>query len=357
MPCRSAASRIGSSSSTVKRAPLGSTVTVKLIPVLSPATMPAPLSPLRALPMRLRRPRLLVVGCGDVGTRLLRSLSARLPDRLHAIAVTRSRASVEDARMLGARGLVLDLDDRRSLRRLAALARWTIYLAPPPASGTREPRIARLIAATGSSLRRARGARTPARWIYVSTTGVYGDAGGACFDETRPIAPASERARRRAAAELHIRSFARSGLARASILRVPALYAHDRWPLERLRRGDPVPVAAEDVYVNHVHAEDLARIAWCALFRGRPARVVHATDDRPMRLGDWLDRVAEAFDLPAPPRASRAAIAASRDGRLLQAPVESRRLLNGRLRRELGYRLRWPSVGAALQALHGPVDR
>src|SRR5690606_30391456 len=137
---------------------------------------------------------------------------------------------------------------------------------------------------------------------------------------------------------------ARSGLAQASILRVPALYAHDRWPLERLRSGEPVPHAGEDVYTNHVHADDLARIAWRALFRGRPARIVHATDDLPMQLGDWLDRVAGAFGLPAPPRASRATIAARRGGSLPQVLLESRRLANGRLARELGYRLRWPNV-------------
>lgn len=301
------------------------------------------------LPMRLRRPRLLVVGCGDVGIRVLRALSARLPDRLHAIAVARSSASTERARALGARALVVDLDDRRAVRRLGALARWSIYLAPPPASGSRDPRIAMLIAAARMSLRRARSRPAQARWVYASTTGVYGDAGGARIDETRPIAPASPRARRRAAAESQVRALARSGLAQASILRVPALYAHDRWPLERLRGNEPVPHADDDVYTNHVHADDLARIAWRALFRGRPARVVHASDDLPMRLGDWLDRVAAAFGLPAPPRASQATIAARRGGTLPQVLLESRRLANGRLKRELGYRLRWPGVDAALE--------
>ncbi len=309
------------------------------------------------LPMRLRRPRLLIVGCGDVGARLLRALSARLPDRLHAIAVTRSAASAERARRLGARGVVVDLDDRRAVHRLGALARWTIHLAPPPASGTRDPRIAALIAAARTSLPRGRSGTARARWVYASTTGVYGDAGGARVDETRPIAPTNARALRRAAAESQLRSLARSGRAQASILRVPALYAHDRLPLERLRRGDPVPHANEDVYTNHVHADDLARIAWRALFRGRPARVVHATDDLPMRLGDWLDRVAGALGLPAPPRSSRATIAATGDAALPPTLVESRRLDNGRLTRELGYRLRWPTVDAALAEIRPPGGR
>lgn len=298
--------------------------------------------------MRLRRPRLLVVGCGDVGLRLLRMLSPRMPQRLLAIAVARSAASCEGARPLGARALAVDLDDRHAVRRLGALARWTIYLAPPPSRGIGDPRIATLVASARPALYRARGRPAPARWVYVSTTGVYGDTQGARIDETHAIAPANDRARRRVTAERLLRPLARSGLARASIVRASALYAHDRWPLERLRRGDPVPYPDEDVWTNHVHADDLARIVWRALFRGRPARPVNATDGTPLRLGDWLERVARAFGLPKPPRAPRAAIAARHGGALPSLLAESRRLDNGRLVRELGCRLRWPNVDAAL---------
>lgn len=305
-------------------------------------------TPKRALPMRLRRPRLLVVGCGDVGLRLLRMLSPRIPQRLLAIAVARSAASCEGARSLGARSLAVDLDDRSAVRRLGALARWTIHLAPPPLRGGDDPRIAALIASARPALRRARSRLAPARWVYVSTTGVYGDTRGAHIDETHPIAPANDRARRRVAAERQVRSLARGGLARASIVRVPALYAHDRWPLERLRRGDPAPHPDEDAWTNHVHADDLARIVWRALFRGRPARTVNATDGTPLRFGDWLDCVAQAFGLPKPPRASRTEIAAQHGGALPSVLAESRRLDNGRLVRELGCRLRWPNVDAAL---------
>ncbi|HEY0877776.1 MAG TPA: NAD-dependent epimerase/dehydratase family protein, partial [Zeimonas sp.] len=230
------------------------------------------------------------------------------------------------------------------------LARWTVHLAPPPPRGIDDPRIGALIAAARPALHRARRS-TPARWVLAGTTGVYGDAGGSRFDETRPIAPATDRARRRAAAEFRLRSLARCGLAQASILRVPGLYAHDRWPLDRLRRGDPVLHRDEDVYTNHLHADDLARIAWRALFRGRPGRIVHATDDAPMQLGDWLDRIALAFGLAKPPRTSRTSIAAGQAAALPQVLGESRRLDNLRLRRELGYRLRWPTVDAALAAM------
>lgn len=304
-----------------------------------------------ALPRRLRRPRLLVVGCGDVGLRLVAALGRRLPDALHICAVTRNAGQRMRAEEHGARALAIDLDDRRDLRRLASLARWVIHLAPPRSDTEGDPRTAHLIAACRPAIERARRCGiAPARWIYVSTTGVYGDAGGAFFDETRRLAPSTARARRRVAAESGIRSLARGG-ARAAILRAPGIYAHDRLPVERLRRGDPVPDAHDDVYTNHIHADDLARIAWLALFRARPARVYHAVDDRPMRVGDYLDRVADAIGLARPPRVARAALAAHLGPQALSFLGESRRLDNRRLKTELRYRLRWPSVETTLADL------
>lgn len=304
----------------------------------------------RALPRRLRRPRLLVVGCGDVGLRLLRLLAPRLRGPLGAIAVTRRPEQQAAARALGARAIAADLDDRRSLRRLAAFSHWLVDLAPPPSEGRDDPRTARLLAACRPALRRRRAIAPPARWAYVSTTGVYGDCGGAEFDETRPVAPASARAIRRIAAERRMRALGASGLARVAILRAPGIYAQDRLPIERLRRGTPALADADDVYTNHVHGDDLAQAAWLALFRGRSGRVYHAVDDTDLKMGDYFDRVADALGLPRPPRLSREAIEAAVSPAMLSFMSESRRLANRRLKRELRCRLRWPDVDATLAA-------
>ena len=295
---------------------------------------------------RLRRPRLLIVGCGDVGLRLLRRLAPRVAaGRLAVTAVTRDPQRRAAARALGARTLAIDLDDRRSVGRLGGLARWTVHLAPPPEHGDDDPRVRRLIAACGPALRQA---KTIARWTLISTTGVYGDCGGAVIDETRPVAPITARARRRVAAETRVRAAVRRGLLRAAILRVPGIYAHDRLPVERLRRGTPAPVADDDCWTNHIHADDLAAIAWLALFRGRPGRTVNAVDDSSLKMGDWFDRVADTFGLPRPPRLPRAELAERVSPVMLSFMSESRRLSNRRLKRELRARLRWPTVDAAL---------
>ena len=308
----------------------------------------APFAAPRALPRRLRRLRLLVVGCGDVGMRLLEQLAPRLRDAIGVVAVTRRPAQQAAARALGARAIAADLDDRRTLRRLAPFASRVIHLAPPPATGRDDPRSARLIAACGAALRRRRRAGTRARWVYVSTTGVYGDCAGASFDETRPVAPASARAIRRVAAERRMRALSARGTARVAILRAPGIYALDRLPLERLRSGTPALVDADDVYTNHIHADDLARAAWLALFRGRPGRVYHAVDDSDLKMGAYFDKVADALGLPRPPRLARDAVAARVSPAMLSFMSESRRLANRRLVRELRCRLRWPTVDATL---------
>lgn len=312
----------------------------------------------RSLPRRFRRPRLLVVGCGDVGMRLLRHLAPRLRNALGAVAVTRRPEQQAAARALGARALGADLDDRRSLRRLAAFCGWTIDLAPPPAEGADDPRTARLIAACAAALRRRRSRGPAARWAYVSTTGVYGDCAGAAFDETRPVAPASARAIRRVAAERRMRALAASGTARVPILRAPGIYAQDRLPIERLRRGTPALADAEDVFTNHIHAEDLARAAWLALFRGRPGRVYHAVDDSDLKMGAYFDKVADALGLPRPPRFSRDEVARRVGPAMLSFMSESRRLANRRLGHELRCRLRWPTVDATLAGIApaSPID-
>ncbi len=290
----------------------------------------------------LRRPRLLVVGCGDIGVRVLRLLRGRW----RLLALTSSTQRVAELRREGATALVGDLDQARTLRRLAALADAVLHLAPPPAAGEVDPRTANLVRA----LRRSRRCR---RLVYASTTGVYGDAGGERFDETRAVAPATERARRRVDAEQRVREFGRGHRVAVTVLRIPGIYAFDRSggdPRERLRRGATMLQADDDVCTNHIHADDLARACVAALVRGGPQRVVHVCDDSELKMGDWFDLVARLAGLPAPLRIARAEAVQRLAPLTLSFMSESRRLANRRLKRELRLRLRYPTVEAALRA-------
>jgi nucleoside-diphosphate-sugar epimerase len=187
--------------------------------------------------------------------------------------------------------------------------------------------------------------------VYVSTSGVYGDCGGALVGETRPVAPQSARARRRVDAEQVLRSWARGAHGRLAILRVPGIYAADRLPLRRLEQGTPALAPQDDVYTNHIHADDLAHSVALALFRALPGRVYNAADDTRMKMGEYFDAVADAFGMARAPRLPRVQLQEEVSPMLLSFMAESRRLENLRLKRELGVRLRWPTVHAALDAM------
>ena len=289
---------------------------------------------------RWRRPVLLIVGCGDVGLRV----AARLGPGWRRLALTSSPARAAELRAAGLVPLVGDLDDPATLQRLAGLADAVLHLAPPPGTGDTDPRTAHLLQALA---RRGR----VRRLVYGSTTGVYGDAGGARFDETRAVNPATDRARRRVDAERRLRWHGRATGMTVSILRIPGIYALDRVggdPRERLRRGSPVLAAADDVYTNHIHADDLARACLAALYRGAPQRIYHVSDDGEQLMGDHFDEVADRCGLPRPPRLSRAQASLVMSPMQMSFLGESRRLVNRRLKQELRVVLRCPQVRDAL---------
>ena len=292
------------------------------------------------MPARFRRARVLIVGCGDVGQRVARLL----PAPVRVLALNRDAAQTLALRARGVQPLAGDLDDTASLRRLAGIASRVIHLAPPPAEDEGDPRTTALLHALAR-----RG--VPAALVYASTSGVYGDCGGALVAETRALHPGTARARRRVAAEQAVRAFGRMSGARASILRIPGIYAPDReggTPRQRLLRGTPVLAPEDDVFTNHIHADDLARACIAALWRGRPQRVVHANDDSRMRMGEYFDLAADLYGLPRPPRIGRVAASQQLPPALWSFMGESRRLDNTRLKRELRLRLRYPTPHSGL---------
>jgi nucleoside-diphosphate-sugar epimerase len=342
---------------------------------------------------KLRRARVLIAGCGDVGLRCVPLLAHRAAAP-RVIALSSQPARVAELRAAGTTPLIGDLDERRSLRRLAGLASIVLHLAPPQKTGDDDTRTRALIAALSaprrsvartatSAVARQRawrgwfratfksskpaGANTrakaikrapivpdrvssaaarswPIRMVYASTSGVYGDCGGAWIDETRPVRPDNARAKRRVSAETQLRRATRRGVLNASIVRIPGIYAGNRLPLTRLQKGTPALAPADDVYTNHIHADDLAAILVLAIRRARPQRVVHASDDSELRMGEYFDRIADAFGLPRAPRVSREQAEAQLEPMMLSFMRESRRLQNTRLRNEMRYTLRYPSI-------------
>ena len=366
----------------------------------------------RPVPRRFRRQRLLIIGCGDIGQRVVQQLH----HGWQVMGVARSDETLQKIRTAGA--LAMRADDAH---RLARWATHILHAAPPASRGgevadrltrgwlqalarargqrasttSRPGRTHRLGARSTAALlavpapapqapSRSRHAPAP-RLVYLSTTGVYGDRGGAFTRETDTLQPLTDRARRRVDAERQVRfgihrpDGSNAGSPRAAhphadsarpdsahrdsahvsgarhrhlqqpplpalVLRVPGIYAADRLPVERLRQQVPALVPADDVITNHIHADDLARIARTALLRGPRQRVINAVDDSQMTLGDYLDQVADRLGLPRPPRHSRAELVRTLSEVRMSFMRESRRLDTRRLKRELRVRLQWPTV-------------
>lgn len=278
--------------------------------------------------MGIKKRRLLIVGCGDIARRAL----PQLLRCWRVMALVREREEV--LADLGVTQIIGDLDDPNTLNRLAGIAYAVLHTAPPSQATEGDPRTRRLIAV----LRRK---RLPQCLVYIGTTGVYGDCAGKLASETQPVAPQTNRAKRRVAAENSLRRLGRAGGCRVSLLRAPGIYAANRLPLERLRQGLPV---VKDVFTNHIHADDLALACSAALRHGRPNRIINICDDSEWTVDEWFDRLAQAFHLPLPPVVQRS------EAQRLLSPMqfsfmnESRRIDNRRMKKELGLKLRHPVI-------------
>ena len=280
--------------------------------------------------------RLLIIGCGDVA---LRAVKRFLPAcRIYALTHTPTRA--KDLRRLGITPLIGDLDHPASLTKLAGIAHCVMHFAPPQTSGDIDQRTHNLLAALD------RGEIVPQRLVYISTTGVYGNCDGLWVEETRAPRPITSRAKRRLSAETQLREWGVRRGVTVSILRVPGIYSSERLPLARLRNGTPTIIASEDSFTNHIHADDLARVATAAMYRGKPGRIYNATDDSNIKMGDWFDLLATRFNLPKPRRITRAQAQTEITPSLLSFLNESRRVSNKRLKCELRVRLAFPDVDA-----------
>jgi nucleoside-diphosphate-sugar epimerase len=273
----------------------------------------------------------LIAGCGYTGTRLARRLIGQGP----VLALVRSVASAAALAREGIPAILADLDGALAFRVPADLAA-VVYLAPPSGPDGEDRRFTRFLAALGEA--------QPQVLVYVSTTGVYGNTGGAAVDEAAPTAPTDERARQRLHAEGQARSWCEARGARCVLLRVAAIYGPHRLPLDRLRRGEPVLRSEDSGPGNRIHVDDL--VATCLAALARPVvGAVNVADDCPESMAAFTARVAALAGLPAPREITWAEAQDTLSPGLLAFLRESRRVLNRRLVGDLGVTPREPETG------------
>lgn len=295
-----------------------------------------------------RRPRILIIGCGDIGIRVAQQLQgnalAQSQGRPKIFALSSSPGRFTELRKHGITPIEGNLDHPATLWRIAHLATTVIHLAPPAQDGEYDQRTRNLVQILSQQGRSVR------RLVYISTTGVYGNRNGDFVDETSQLQPTSPRAKRRVDAEQTLRFWAASQGVALTILRVPGIYGPNRLPIERLKNQTPALQEPFDAYSNHIHADDLARLICAALFIGKPQRVINACDGSEQKMGDYFDEVASALGLPKPPRLPPDEVRSQVGPMMWSFMAESRRVRNQRLR-ELKRPLKFPQVKDYLKTL------
>lgn len=279
----------------------------------------------------------LIVGCGDIGLRTARRWRARGG----SVIGLRRRAGAAPA--LQAEGIAPLLADLDGAPPALAQVDTVFWFAPPPPQGVQDTRLRRWL-----PVLRAR------RLVYISTSGVYGDCAGRWIDESAPLAPQTDRARRRADAEAVL--FAERERLQVCILRVPGLYGPGRLPRERLERGLPVLHEHEAPPSNRIHADDLAEAAIAAAARGQAGAAYNVSDGHPTTMTDYFVRCARLLKLPEPPRVTLDQARRTFTPAMLSFVEEARRLVTRRLCEETGWAPRYPDLARGLPACLGASD-
>jgi nucleoside-diphosphate-sugar epimerase len=287
----------------------------------------------------VNKPRAFIVGCGYVGRRLARELKAHY----HVLALVSSQSSLKWLRSDGIDGVVVDLDKARAgdLSPVWIKQAVVFYLAPPPQSGESDIRLDRFFQLVTAK---------PSAFIYMSTTGVYGDTGGAVVDETTPVDPITDRARRRVSAEHMTRVWCTENEVRRIVLRVPGIYGPYRLPLDRLRQAEPVIVPSEAGISNHIHVDDLVQVCIAAANNNEARGILNVSDGNSHTATEYFELVATLAGLPSPPRIPLDEARLSLSPERMSFLDESRRVSNRRMLNELGVHLKYTDLAAGIRA-------
>lgn len=278
---------------------------------------------------------LLIVGCGSIGRRI-----APLAQGQGMTVCTLNRGADGPE---GTRHFTVNLDDDATLKGLPTRGAGVIYLAPPPGGGVEETRLRRFCSSIPVG-------EEPEKVVYLSTSAVYGDCPGEVVTEDSPANPQTSRGKRRLHGERLLAAWGKERGVAVVILRVSAIYAADRLPVNQLKSGQPVLREEEALPTNRIHADDLSRICLAALDRGRDGEVFNVSDGAPGTMTEYFNAAADRLGLPRPQQVSW------EEARRIMTPLmisyfsESRVIDNRRMLERLGITLKYPNLEAGLRA-------
>jgi len=281
-----------------------------------------------------------IIGCGDIGRRVGQQL---IQQGQQVLALSRSQENAEKLQAAGFATLLGDLDYQEDTPDIPLHGSQVFYLAAPQGGGKSDYRMLNFC-------RKLSAENKPRKLVYISTSGVYGDCGGAVVTEETPINPMTARAQRRASAESQLREqAARLGFALV-ILRVTGIYGPGRLPVARVMQGHPVLKPEEASFTNRIHSLDLVQVCLAAMARGEDGDIYNVCDGQESTMTEYFTAVADLYNLPRPKQIGMAEAEKEMNPLMLSYLKESRRMSNRKLLEKLGVELRYPTLAAGLKA-------
>lgn len=277
--------------------------------------------------------RVLIVGCGYVGL----PLGERLARSGHEVfGLRRSAEADAQLRATGIVPLHADVTQLETLRALPGQFDWVVNCAATRGGGIEH--YERLYLRGNSNLIEWLAASPPQKFVFTSSTGVYGQNDGSPVAEESAAEPASPTARVLVAAERALLAAARAGRLPAVILRVAGIYGPGRgyW-LRQFLRGEARLEGDGSRVLNMIHRDDLVTAIIAALERGRPGEIYNVVDDEPVSQRVFFEWLAVHTGLPMPSAAREESAVGSP-----RAPT-NKRVANRKLKRELGVALKYPT--------------
>lgn len=280
--------------------------------------------------------RVLIVGCGYVGL----PLGAELVRRGHQVlGLRRSARANAELEAAGIKPIIADVAKRETLPPVATSFDWVVNLVSSTGGGVEEYRDVY-----------RNGTRNLLEWlqeaplkkyVYTSSTGVYGQNDGSIVTETSPTEPASETARILVETEKLLFDAAKQNGFPAVVLRVAGIYGPSRGHLFNQFLKDEATITGDGRRImNMIHREDLIGVILAALEKGKTGAVYNAVDDEPVSEIDFLRWLAETLGKPMPPTVPE------RDRPARKARGTYKTVSNRRLKDELKYRFKFPNFRA-----------
>lgn len=282
----------------------------------------------------------LIIGCGDIGKRIASRLRS---NGVEVAAITRSEEKRATLAGMGVDAHIGNLDDPETIDTKIAAGALVFYLAPPPGGGITDNRMRNFCASTRSDSR-------PAKVVYISTSGVYGDCPGMAVTEETPVNPQTARAKRRLDAETVLAGWGKNMEVPVVILRVTGIYGPNRLPITHLMNGVPLLNEDEAPITNRIHADDLAAICMAAAEKGIDGEIFNVSDGEHTTMTEYFSAIADMLGIPRPRQVSREEAAMVMPPLLYSYFSESRRMDNSRMLNRLGVSLRYPTLAEGLRS-------